>query len=132
MAISFGSFSIGFCREVVFLSVFSFYKRFKVGEVYVPEIAILVEPCIHGAQRFRIEAVNPATALPVFLHQMGPSQQPQVLGDGRPGNGKRLRDRSRRLAAGPQQIEDGPPGGIGQSLKRRLRRIRNCTMTHNA
>jgi len=85
-----------------FLRVFGLDKTFEIGEAHLPEVSILIEPGINGAERFGIEMVDAMPALAVFVNQMSAAQQAQVFGDGRPGNGKGLGNFSGGLAAAPQ------------------------------
>jgi hypothetical protein len=71
-----------------FSGVFGFYKGFKTVQVCAPEAAILVEPVIHGSERFGIELVDAVAAFAVLVNQVGPTKKPQVFGDGGTGNGK--------------------------------------------
>jgi hypothetical protein len=115
-----------------FFGMFGLYKGFQTVQVGAPEAAIVVEPVIHGPQRLGIELVDAVPAFAVLSHQVGPAKKAQVFGDGGTGNGKGSGDFSGRLAAAAQQVKDGPPRRIGQSLKGRFGRICNCTVTHNA
>ena len=112
--------------------VFRFDKCLQIGQVHLPEVAIVLEPGIDCTERLGIELVDAVPAFAMLPHQVGPAQQPQVLGDGGARDGKRLRNLSRGLAAATQKIEYGAPRGIGQRLKRGLRRKCNRTVTHNA
>jgi hypothetical protein len=82
-----------------FFGVFGFDKCFEAGEVRAPELAVLVEPGVYGAQRFGIEAVDAVAAFAVFLHQMGAAQEAQVFRDCGTGNGEGSGDFSGGLAA---------------------------------
>jgi hypothetical protein len=72
----------------------------------------------------------------MFADQVRPPQQPQVFGDRRTGHRKRSGNVSGRLAAPPQHVKHGAPGGIGQRLEGGFRipgwRICNRTVPHNA
>jgi hypothetical protein len=72
----------------------------------------------------------------MLADQVRTPQQPQVLGNRGTGHRKSSGNVSGRLAAPPQHVEDGAPGGIGQRLESRLcvpdRRICNRTVPHNA
>jgi hypothetical protein len=118
-AISFRSFWIRFCSVnwFGFLRVFGLDKSFQIGEAHGPEVSILIEPGIDGAERFRIELVDAMAALAVLLNQMSAAQQAQVFGDGGPGNGKGLGDFSGRLAAAAQKIKHRAAGGVGEGLE---------------
>jgi len=45
-----------------FFGVLGFDECFEIGEVHLPEAAVLVEPCVHGAERFGVELVNAVAA----------------------------------------------------------------------
>ena len=111
--------------------MFGFDELFQAGEIDVPEVAVLVEPVIYGAERFGIELVDAVAALAVLAHEVRAAQQAQVFGNRRTGDGKGAGDFSGRLAAPPQKVEDGTPSGIGQSLERSFGGICNRTVTHN-
>jgi len=80
-------------------SVFGFYKSFEAGEVCAPEAAVLVEPVVYRAERFRVELVDAVPAFAVFTHQVGAAQKAQVFGDGRSGDREGSSDFSSGLAA---------------------------------
>lgn len=119
-----------------FPCVLGFHKRFQIVQARGPELAVLLDPGVDGAQRFRIELIHTMAAFPVLAHQVSTAQQTQVLRDGRAGNRKCAGDLSRRLRATSQEIENGAAGRIGESLKGGFvmpgRRICNRTVTHNA
>jgi len=100
-----------------FFGVLGFDECFEIGEVHLPEAAVLVEPCVHGAERFGVELVNAVAAFTVLPHQVGAPEQAQVLGNGGARNRKSSGDFSGGLAAAPQQIQNGAPGGIGERLE---------------
>jgi hypothetical protein len=52
-------------------------------------------------------------SLAVFVHQVRPAQQPQMLRDGRTGNRKCVGNLPGWLASLPQQVEQGAACGIG-------------------
>jgi hypothetical protein len=117
LEISFGSF--GFCSVVLvgFPGVLGFDKGFQIGEVGLPEVAVLIEPGIDGAKWFGLEVVDPVAAFAMFLHQVGAAQKAQVLGDGGTGDGKGSGDLPGGLAAASQKIKHGAAGGIGEGLE---------------
>ena len=120
MAFSFQN-SFGFAgRGLSFAGVFGFDERFQVVETRCPEHAVLLDPGVDGAQRLWIQLINPVTPLPMFSDQVRAAKQAQVFRDGRPRDGERAGDLTGRLASPAQEIEDGAPGGIGQSLERHL------------
>ena len=102
---------------ICFPGVFCFNKGLQVGQTHLPEVAVLVEPGIDGAQRLGIKLIDTVAALAVLPHEVGAAQQPQVLGDGRAGNGKSLGDLSGGLAAAAKQVEDRTPRGVGEGLE---------------
>jgi hypothetical protein len=72
----------------------------------------------------------------MFADQVGAAQETQMLGDGRPGDGKGSGDLSRGLAAAAEEVEHGAARRIGEGLERGLggsgRGICNRTVTHDA
>jgi hypothetical protein len=126
--------------SVRFPGVLGFDKSFQIGQAGAPEAAVLLDPGINGAQRLRIELIDPAAAFAMLADQMSAAEQTQVLGNRGPRNGKGAGDLSRRLLAPAQKVEDGAPGRIGQSLEGGFGgagrdpggRICNRTVTHNA
>jgi hypothetical protein len=115
-----------------FFGALGFHKSLQVGEVHLPEAAVLLDPGVDGAKRFRIELVDAVAAFAVLVHQMGAAEKTQVLGNGRAGDGESLSDFSRGLAASAKQIEDSAASGIGKCLKGSFGGICNRTVTHNA
>src|SRR5208283_4130257 len=113
-----------------------FDKGFQVVETGAPENAVLLDPRVDGAKRFRVELVYAMAAFAVLTDEVGATQQAQVLRDRGAGHGEGAGDLSGRLAAAAEQVEDGSAGGIGQGLESGLggfgRRICNRTVTHNA
>jgi hypothetical protein len=140
MSISFFSARPAFSRfRLQFLVVFGFDEGFQAAKVRRPEAAILLDPAIDGAQRFRIEPVNAIAALPMLLHKMRAAQQAQMLGDCRTRNRKGFGNLARGLAAPAQQVEDSTASRIGKRLEGGLSAIAcrgaqicNRTVTHNA
>lgn len=57
----------------------------------------------------------------VLHYQVCLTELTQMLGNGWTGDGKRARDFTGGLAALPEEVEHGPPSGIGESVKSRLR-----------
>jgi hypothetical protein len=100
-------------KLVCFLGVLGFDESFKVGEAELPEIAILIEPAIDGAQGFRIQLIDAMPALAVFAYQMRTPEKAKVFGDGGAGNGESSGNFSGWLTAAPQQIQHCPAGGVG-------------------
>ena len=113
-----------------------FYKGFEVGQASGPEAAVVFEPAVDGAQRFRIELVNPVASFAMLAHQVRAPQQAQVLGDRGTGYGEGSGNVSGGLAAAAKHVEDGTAGGIGEGLEGGFvvpgRRICNRTVPHNA
>jgi hypothetical protein len=112
-----------------------FDECFQVREANGPEMAVLLDPGIDGAERFGVELVDAMTPFAVLADQVGAAQQAQVLGNCGTGNRESLGDLSGGLAAPAQQVEDGAAGRISQRLKGGLggsaRQICNRTVTHN-
>src|ERR1700682_5126781 len=115
-----------------FFCLFCLHECFQAGQVRAPESTVVLEPGIHSSQWFGIELINAVATFAMFAHQMRPAQQSQVLRDCRTRNWEGSRDVARWLASPPQQIENGATRGIGQSMKRRFRRICNRSVPHNA
>ena len=97
--------SFGFA-EVSFLlpGVFGLHEGFQVVQARRPELAVLLNPGVDRAQRFRIQLIHTMAAFPVLANQMSTAQQTQVLGDGRAGNRERPGDLPRGLRAPAQEI----------------------------
>jgi hypothetical protein len=100
-----------------FFGVFGFDECFQVCEIQFPEVAILVEPGVDGAERLGIELVDAVTSFAVLPDQVGAAKQAQVLGDGGAGDREGSSNFSGGLAAPAQVIEDGATGGVGKSLE---------------
>jgi hypothetical protein len=119
-----------------FFGVFGFNERFQIGEAKFPELAVLVEPSVDGAEWLGIQTIDAMTAFAMFADEMGATQQAEVLGNGRTRDWKGLGDGSGGLAAAAQEVEDGAAGGIGQRLKRGFRSFCrgtcNRTVPHDA
>lgn len=130
--ISFGFAGVNF----QFPRVLGFHKRFQIVQARRPELAVLLDPRVDGAQRPRIQLIHTMATFPVLANQVSTPQQTQVLRDGRAGNGKCAGDLSSGLRAPAQEIENGAAGGIGEGLECGFavpsRRICNRTVTHNA
>ena len=94
-----------------------FDKGLQARQVGLPEDAILLQPRVHGLQRFRIELVQAMPPFALLLHQMGAAQQAQVFGNRGPRHRKRPRNLPGRLDSLPQQVEYGPARGIGQGVE---------------
>jgi hypothetical protein len=62
-----------------FAGVLGLHESFQASQARVPEGAVLVEPVIHGPQRFGIEMVETVAAFPMLIYQVCPAQQPKVL-----------------------------------------------------
>jgi hypothetical protein len=115
-----------------FFGVFGFDKCFQIGQIHLPEIAILIEPGIDGAERLGIELVDAVAALAVFADKVGATQKAEVFGDGGAGDREGSSDGSGGLAAATEKIEDGAAGGIGKGLEGGFWGICNRTVPHNA
>src|SRR3984893_10979573 len=115
-----------------FFCVFCLHECFQAGQVRAPESTVVLEPGVHRPQWFGIELINAVASFAMLAHQMRPAQQSQVLRDCRTRDWEGSRDVASRLASPPQQIENGATRGIGQSMKRRFRRICNRSVPHNA
>jgi hypothetical protein len=116
--------------------IFRFDERLEIVEVHGPEAAVLLEPGVDSAQRFRIEVVDAMAAFPVLANEVGAAEQSQVSRDSWARHGKRLGNGSGGLAATAQKIENRAPRGIGDGLERGLGvlrgRICNRTVPHTA
>ncbi|MGC2020649.1 MAG: hypothetical protein WA654_06270, partial [Candidatus Sulfotelmatobacter sp.] len=75
-----------------FFGMFGFHELFEAGQIRAPEAAVLIEPGVDGAERFRIELVDTVAAFAVLLHEMGAAEEAEVFGDGGAGNGKGASD----------------------------------------
>jgi len=129
---SFGFAGVGFQLP----GVFGFHEGLQVVQARGPELTVLLDPGVDGAERLRIELIHTMAAFPVLANQVSTPQQTQVLRDGWAGNRESAGNLSRRLRAAAQEIENGATGRIGQGLEGGLtvscRRICNRTVTHNA
>jgi hypothetical protein len=123
-------------RRFRFPSILGLDESFQVAQVRAPEAAVLLDPGVNGAKWLWVELVDAVAAFAVFADQVGSAKKAKMLGDGRARNWESFGDLSCRLAAAAQQVENGTPGRIGESLEGCLgvsgRRIRNRTVTHNA
>src|SRR5947209_1642925 len=91
-----------------------FSRLGEAGEGAGPEP---VEVGAEQGQASRVQAVDPPGTGRGVADEPGVTQDPQVQGDGRPRHrelGGELADRPRPLG---QQVEDGPPGGVAQSVE---------------
>ncbi|MGA9509950.1 MAG: hypothetical protein WBV55_15140 [Candidatus Sulfotelmatobacter sp.] len=93
--------------------VFGFYKSLQVGEVHLPEVAVLLDPGIDGTKRFGIQLIDAVTTFAMLAHEVCTAEKAQVFGDGGAGDGEGLGDFSGGLAAAAEQIEDGAAGRVG-------------------
>ena len=59
-------------------------------------------------------------SLAALRHQVSPTQQAQMLGNGRPRHRESAGDLPGGLASLSQEIEYGAAGGIGERVERRL------------
>ena len=115
----------------VLLFVLGLYKRFQAGQVGTPERSVLFQPGIDGHEWSRGEPVDTMSSLSPLFDEMGLSEQPKMLGYGRTRQGKDSGNLTRGLATRTQEIKHSASCGIGQRLKRALRRICNRTVPHN-
>ena len=97
----------------------------------MPELAVLIEPGVDGAQRFGIELVDAMAAFAMFMDQVSAAQEAKMFRDGGAGNREGSGDGSGGLAAAAQQIKDGAAGRVGQRLEGGFRGICNRTVPHN-
>ncbi|MGA8273747.1 MAG: hypothetical protein WB919_19450 [Candidatus Sulfotelmatobacter sp.] len=107
----YGGFLIGF------LGVFGFDEGLQAIEIQFPEVAVLIEPGVDGAERLGIELVDAVASLAMLTNEMGAAKQAQMLGDGGAGDGKGSGNFSGGLAAPPQEIKDRATSGIGKGLE---------------
>jgi hypothetical protein len=103
----------GFGLTSNFFGVFRFDESFQVRKVGLPEHSILLQPLVHSLERFGSKLINPIAPLAPFFDKMGSAQQAQMLGNRRPRDRECPSNLSRRLTSMSQQVEDGPPRGIG-------------------
>jgi hypothetical protein len=96
--------SFRFARCFAFAPLPRFQESFQIIEARCPEHPVLLDPGVDRAQRLRIELVYAMSPFPMFANQVGTSQQPQVLGNCRPRDGKSTGDLSRWLAALAKQV----------------------------
>jgi hypothetical protein len=115
-----------------FFGVFGFDKCFQIGQIHLPEVAVLIEPGIDGAERLGIELVDAVTAFAVFADEVGATQKAEVFGDGGAGDREGSSDGSGGLAAATEKIEHGAAGGIGKGLEGGFWGICNRLVPHNA
>lgn len=66
----------------------------------------LVEVGAQGADPIRIDLIDPTGTGPVVDHQPGVLQRPEVLGDGRPADGKLSGQLADRSGADGEGLED--------------------------
>jgi hypothetical protein len=92
--------------------VLGFHERFQAVEICCPKDAVLLDPGVDGAERLRVEFVDPIAAFAVFADKMGAAEKAQVLGDGGTGYGKGFRNLPGGLAAAAKEIQDRAAGGI--------------------
>jgi hypothetical protein len=80
----------------------------------------LIEPRIYGAERFRIELVQAMAPFPALFHQMSSAKNAQMLGNGRPRDGKRPGNVPCGTSARTQQVQNGAAGWVGQGAEGRV------------
>src|ERR1700692_4225793 len=104
LVISFRRFRILSCSMglFVFFGVLGFNKSLQIGETQLPEIAILIEPAVDGAQRLGIELVDAVAALSMFVNEMRLPQEAEVLRDRGTGDRERSGNGPGRLTAAAQ------------------------------
>ena len=131
-----------FPRRFSLSRVLRFYESFQVIEARCPEHAVLLDPGIDRTQGLRIQLVNAMPPFAMFLNQVGPSQQSQVLRDCRPRNRKGAgnlpagwlprRSRSstaRRVGSAKAWKVISRPGVAAGCVTDRSRIMRNYTVT---
>jgi hypothetical protein len=100
-------------------------ERVQVGG---PERAELVQPCVHVAQRLRVDCVEPAGSLGAHRRKPRLAQDPEVLGHrglGDPELGSDdLGERARRVLTGREQLENPSADGIAEDVERVHKRER--------
>jgi hypothetical protein len=64
-----------------------------------------------------VKLVNAPGAPRLVDHQPRLLQQPQVTRDGRPADWERVGDLANRALARAEQLDDGPPIGVTQSIE---------------
>src|ERR1700689_5473850 len=112
------------CGRIASPARIRFDERFQVVETGGPEVAVLADPGVDGAQGLRIKLVDTVAAFAVFANQVRAAQQAQVLGNGGTRDRESVGDLPRRLAAAAEEVEDGAARGIGQGLERGLGGLR--------
>jgi len=115
-----------------FFGVLGFDERFEIGEVHLPEAAILLEPGVDGAKRLGIELVDAVTAFAMLAYEVSTAKQAKVLRDGRARDGKNAGDAAGWLATLAEKVEDSSARGIGERLEGDFCRICNRSVPHNA
>jgi hypothetical protein len=84
------------------LGVLGFNKSLQVGEAQLPEVAILIEPAVDGAERLGIKLVDAMPSFAMFANQMSAPQKAEVLRDGGAGDRERSGNCSGRLSPAAQ------------------------------
>ena len=127
----------GLLRGRALLGVFSFHKRFQIAEAGRPEAAVLLEPGIHGFQRFGVELVKTVAAFAMFVDQVRATQQTQMFRNRRPGDGEgraicpagwrplRSRSSTARRVGSARALNVAS----GEYVTDWFRIMRNCTVT---
>ena len=112
--------------------VLVFYKSLQIGEIDLPEAAILFKPEINCLERCGIKLIETVTSATMFDHQARLAQMSKVLGNCRTRNWKGICDVPRGLFAAAEEVQDSAAGGIGERMESSCRRICNRTVPHNA
>src|SRR3984957_12050000 len=86
-------------------------------EMGCPEPAVRRQPGIARRERFGSDAVPPPWRVGSNLDNPGLLQRPQVLRDGRLAQVEMLDQLAHRPLPVPEQVEDGLPAGVTESLK---------------
>jgi hypothetical protein len=90
---------------------------FQTEQVQGPEPAVLLQPPVQFAQRFRIEPVDTVAPFADFGDQLRFVQYAEVLGDGRTADVEAPRNLMDWLAAIAQAIQNGAARGVGDGVK---------------
>jgi hypothetical protein len=115
--------------------VLGFHEFLQLIQARCPEDAVLLDPRVDGAERFRVELVNAIASFAMLTDEVSAAQEAEMLGDSRTGYRKGVGDLSGGLTATAEEIENGSPGWIGEGLKGGLLDpgvlICNRSVTHN-
>ena len=95
----------------------------EVVEAAGPQQAVGLEPVVELDEGGGPQAVEPAVGIGAYVHEAGLPQHLQLLGDGGLGQPDGVDDRTGRLLAVAQEVEDRPPPRLGQCREYRHNRI---------